>query len=240
MSRVMPGPESRRARDAILGRLRAASIENPRAVPDVAAFYATRTALRPPDAASRVERFCAQMRGWRGEVVETSSSAWIAALAEVVSAKKLQHLLAGRDTWLAPQLGARFAADQLHWFDDSLPSFKLQLFERYDAGITTTRGAIAETGTLMIWPSIAEPRTLSLVPPVHIAVLQASRIVETFHDAIAGTGGADDWAGNLPSNALLVTGPSKTSDIQRVLAFGAHGPKELIVILIRDDLEAAA
>jgi L-lactate dehydrogenase complex protein LldG len=236
MSAVAPGPESRRARDAILGRLRAATITDPRPAPDVAGFYAARAAQLAPDPATRVERFSAQMRSWRGEVIETRSADWADALAGVVAAKKLRHLLAGRDTWLTTDLAARFSPQQLDWFDDSLERFKLRLFERHDAGITTTRGAIAETGTLMIWPSISEPRTLSLVPPLHIAVLQASRIVETFHDAVAG----GSWAENLPGNALLVTGPSKTSDIQRVLAFGAHGPKELVVILIRDDLEAAS
>jgi len=43
---------------------------------------------------------------------------------------------------------------------------------------------------------------------------------------------SENWAGGLPTNALLISGPSKTADIQQTLAYGAHGPKELIVLVI--------
>jgi len=42
------------------------------------------------------------------------------------------------------------------------------------------------------------------------------------------------WAGAMPTNALLVSGPSKTADIQQTLAYGAHGPKELLVLILQD------
>ena len=45
---------------------------------------------------------------------------------------------------------------------------------------------------------------------------------------------AQGWAGGLPTNALLVSGPSKTADIQQTLAYGAHGPKELLVLILQD------
>lgn len=239
MSGPAPGPESRRARDAILGRLRTATITNPKQAPDVAAFFASRAVKLAADPATRVARFTKNMQNWRGEVIETTPERWTDTLAEIVAAKKLQHVLAGRDTWIAPQLTTTLPAEQLEWFDESLETFKLKLFERYDAGISTTLGAIAETGTLVLWPTIAEPRTLSLVPPLYIAVLHASHIVESFHDAISGKLGGPAWATSMPTNALLVTGPSKSSDIQRVLAFGVHGPREVVVILIRDDLGAS-
>ncbi|MCR6701331.1 MAG: lactate utilization protein [Dokdonella sp.] len=106
------------------------------------------------------------------------------------------------------------------------------LFDGIDAGITTTRGGIVETGTLIVWPDRREPRTLSLVPPVHIAVLRASTLFADLFAAIDAQG----WSGSLPTNALLVTGPSKTADIQRLLVYGAHGPKELVIVLIRDEV----
>ena len=69
---------------------------------------------------------------------------------------------------------------------------------------------------------------MSLVPAVHIAVLDADRIYETFSEAIE----KGDWADGMPTNALLISGPSKTADIELVLAFGVHGPKELVVLVL--------
>lgn len=43
-----------------------------------------------------------------------------------------------------------------------------------------------------------------------------------------------DWAHHMPTNALLISGPSKTADIQQTLAYGAHGPSELVVLLLTD------
>ncbi|MEC7376269.1 MAG: LUD domain-containing protein, partial [Pseudomonadota bacterium] len=71
-------------------------------------------------------------------------------------------------------------------------------------------------------------RLMSLVPPVHVAVLRASELYTTFHEAIH----AQNWATGMPTNALLISGPSKTADIEQTLAYGVHGPKELIVLMI--------
>jgi len=73
---------------------------------------------------------------------------------------------------------------------------------------------------------------MSLVPPLHIVLLEAANIYNTFHEAMLTEG----WANGLPTNSLLISGPSKTADIQQTLAYGAHGPKELVVLLIGDEL----
>ena len=83
---------------------------------------------------------------------------------------------------------------------------------------------------LALWPTPQEPRLMSLVPPFHIALLKASEV----HDNLFAVMRAHDWAGRLPTNALLVSGPSKTADIQQTLAYGAHGPKELLVLILAD------
>lgn len=72
---------------------------------------------------------------------------------------------------------------------------------------------------------------MSLVPPVHIVLLDSTRIYNTFYEATQ----AEGWKDNLPTSALLISGPSKTADIQVTLAYGAHGPKELIVLLMGDE-----
>ena len=74
---------------------------------------------------------------------------------------------------------------------------------------------------------------MSLVPPIHFALLDAGKLYDTLFEAMVEQG----WSDALPTNALLVSGPSKTADIQVTLAYGAHGPKELIVLLLVDEEE---
>ena len=74
---------------------------------------------------------------------------------------------------------------------------------------------------------------MSLVPPVHFALLDAATLHDTLFDAIT----TEAWSSKLPTNALLVSGPSKTADIQQTLAYGAHGPKALIILLLVDEGE---
>ena len=107
------------------------------------------------------------------------------------------------------------------------------MFHATPAAFTRARGAIAETGTLILWPDADEPRLMSLVPPVHIVLLDAAHIYNTFYEAMH----AEGWSHGLPTNALLISGPSKTADIQQTLAYGAHGPKELVVLMIEENLQ---
>ena len=69
---------------------------------------------------------------------------------------------------------------------------------------------------------------MSLVPPTHFVLLDKQKIHNTWADVIS----AEHWESNMPTNALLISGPSKTADIQQTLAYGAHGPKELIILMI--------
>ena len=69
-----------------------------------------------------------------------------------------------------------------------------------------------------------------VMPPLHIALLKASAVFDNLHEAMH----TQRWSEGLPTNALLISGPSKTADIQQTLAYGAHGPKELIVLILQD------
>ncbi|MBL8271375.1 LutC/YkgG family protein [Steroidobacter sp.] len=245
------------ARRAIFGRLRSAMPAEQVAPPDVSGYYAQSL---PDPAIDRVAHFIERARGWQAEVIETSSTAWPAALLSVLDSKGVKRLLAGRNTALSATLAASVSAERLCWYEQPIEQFKATLFgpsdagmnsrqsgvvetsdagittqggivEAVDAGITTTRGGIVETGSLMVWPNGDEPRTLSLVPPLHIAVLRANELHDTLYEAML----AQRWSEQLPTNALLITGPSKTADIQRLLVYGAHGPKQLVILLIRDE-----
>ncbi|MGB5648992.1 MAG: LUD domain-containing protein, partial [Sedimenticolaceae bacterium] len=63
---------------------------------------------------------------------------------------------------------------------------------------------------------------------LHIALLDADRLFENFAQMVEREG----WAGGMPTNALLISGPSKTADIEQTLAYGIHGPKELITLIL--------
>jgi L-lactate dehydrogenase complex protein LldG len=134
---------------------------------------------------------------------------------------------------LQPDLDGALQGFAVRRFTRPLEAWKAELFDVVDAGVTSTVAGIADTGTLVLRPGAHEPRTLSLVPPVHVAVLMASQLHPSLPAALHALY-PHDGPPALPTNLLLVTGPSKTADIQQVLAYGAHGPKELVIVLVND------
>ena|SRR3982751_5434727 len=102
----------------------------------------------------------------------------------------------------------------------------------FDVGISTAQAAIAETGTLVLDSESERHRLISLVPPVHIAIVDAATLCRTLGEALAGV-----RSSRLSRLVTFITGPSRTADIELTLAIGVHGPKELYVIV---DNSAAA
>ncbi len=223
------------ARDNILQRLRAAPLGKPVLAPDVPGFYASvRNALPAEERAARIERFCEKMCFWRGEVVRVTHSNWVETLRTLCVTKNVRSLLYGAQTSHATSLETS-GITGLKSYDQPIEEWKTSLFRDIDAGLTSTRGGITETGTLIVWPDANEPRLMSLVPPIHFALLDADQLYDTLFEAMSTQG----WGaqGMMPSNALLISGPSKTADIQVTLAYGAHGPKELVILLIVNEDE---
>src|SRR5690606_18310272 len=104
-----------------------------------------------------------------------------------------------------------------------------------DVGASAAQWGIAETGSLVLESQHERHRLVSLIPRIHVALLPADRICETLGEALSRVrDGAE--AGEVPSAAItLVTGPSRTSDIELTLAIGVHGPQELHVIVMEPD-----
>jgi L-lactate dehydrogenase complex protein LldG len=92
-------------------------------------------------------------------------------------------------------------------------------------GLTGCAAGIANTGTVLVLDA-GETLKASLLPETHLVILRASQLVADLPDALALTRGAP--------NAVLVTGPSRTADIEMTLTIGVHGPKEIIVFLVDD------
>lgn len=178
----------------------------------------------------RIERFTEKMQAVRTEVHQANKNNWQALVGEICAAKGLNNLLLSPETeWGQSIIDNPEGYPTLKHYSQSIESWKEEMFYDTSGSLTSTLGGIAETGSLILWPSQHEPRLMSLVPPVHIAILETAKLYTTFAEAVK----EQQWAEQgMPSNALVISGPSKSADIAQVLAYGVHGPKELVVILV--------
>jgi L-lactate dehydrogenase complex protein LldG len=186
------------------------------------------------DKTTKVEQLKALMQAVRSEVHVVRRHDWVEKLKAILKQKEVKTLLYAPETDIGKTLeNARReesnSLPELIAYQQEIENCKDDIF-KIDAGITSTLGAVAETGAIIVWPTEKEPRLMSLVPPIHIAVLDADTIFNTFCEAIQ----TQNWPEKMPSNVLLISGPSKTADIELVLAFGVHGPKELVVLIVED------
>jgi L-lactate dehydrogenase complex protein LldG len=216
-------------RDAILAGLRAARPEGAAPVMDFSVIEAKRW-----DPQERIARLVRGMSAVKTEFLEAGLGDWPRVVVDFVLRENLPNLLFGPHTAEGRALAAAWPAvgdlaPRLEPYDRPVEHFKRELFEDMAAGFTTTLGGIAETGGLLLAPGPFEPRLLSLVPPVHLALLRADRIFDTLLQAFRELG----WTGAPPANALVISGPSKTADIEQTLAYGVHGPKRLVVVLVK-------
>ena len=101
-----------------------------------------------------------------------------------------------------------------------------------DVGITGVSCAIAATGTLVLEMGAGRSRAASLLPPVHVALVRANQLVPRLEDYIAHQRANGLTAFTEGSNVVLLTGASRTADIEMNVVYGVHGPLELHVILI--------
>ena len=109
-----------------------------------------------------------------------------------------------------------------------------QAFIDADMGITGANLAIAESGTLVLVTNEGNGRLVSSLPPIHVAVMGIEKLVESLEDAvpILKMLGSSATGQKLTSYTTLITGPSRTADIEKQLTLGVHGPKELHIIFL--------
>ena len=229
-------PDTRPARAAILGALRSAgtnALPPPDLAPYLAGPFGRGSVGERVDCASLMALFESAARAWRADVLRARHDDWPQAVRAALDARGCARVALGTRGARQPTLVGALHGLQVRCFEQPLQQWKAELFDTIDAGITGTLAGVADTGTLVLRPDAQEPRTLSLVPPVHVAVLMAS----TLHASLSAALRALAPQADMPTNLLLVSGPSKTADIQQTLAYGAHGPKELVIVLV-DDLAA--
>jgi len=185
-------------------------------------------------AEQRIPQLRKLMEAVHTEIHLTSGADWPALLAQLLRDRQLPSLLIAPTTPHGQRITQHWANNPdlpaLKSYNRPMEEWKAELFNDTPASLTGTLGAIAATGSLILWPTREEPRLMSLVPPVHFALLKASEIRDNFYQVQQEF----EWAQGMPTNALLVSGPSKTADIEQVLAYGAHGPKDLVVLILED------
>jgi L-lactate dehydrogenase complex protein LldG len=112
--------------------------------------------------------------------------------------------------------------------DASQRAARLAALEPLQVGVTGAAGGIAESGTVVLVSGPGRPRLASLLPPVHVTLLAVSRIRASLPDLLT----AEPAIAEGGSNLVLITGPSRTADIEMTLTRGVHGPGHVHVVLL--------
>jgi L-lactate utilization protein LutC len=183
-----------------------------------------------------VARFRDELAAAGGQAhVVAGAEAAAARVLELVQGKGARRALVGRGP-VIDRLGLsdrlRAAGVEVGVVDALPPGGARDTIFAADVGVSGVAYLVAETGTVALLARPAEPRSLSLLPPVHIAVADRSQLVPDLFDLFAALPGAPGGAPDLPSCVSLITGPSKTGDIELRLVTGVHGPGEVHVVLV--------
>lgn len=228
------------ARERMLGRLRAAAPAQvsgddlKRLDQQIDLHYDSRRVALPTQAL--VESMQAALAASHAEVFRATERTWPALIAQRLLDANVKRLLL--DTSRAEGAALKQALPSsvaTRNYDQPIENWKAELFDTVDAGFTVARSGLASTGTLIVAPDAGSPRTMSLVPPLHIALVYAHSLHADLHAAMR----AEHWQAGMPTNLVMISGPSKTSDIQQTLAYGAHGPRELWVVIVEHQANAA-
>ncbi len=224
------------ARENILAKLRRAAAA-PMKEPETAAYYQEMTPQWESEA-GRLKHWAKAMRAVKTEIHWVRADNWAQMLVKVAQEKGLRNIMLPLQTehGRVAATAAEAAGIEVKTFEQPIENWKDEFFADIDAGFTDVRCGIAHTGTLVLWPSESQPRSQSLVPPVHICLFDAAKMYNDFYSAMQG----ENMAAGMPTNVVLVSGPSKTADIQLTLAYGAHGPRDMVVLAVLPDHIAEA
>jgi L-lactate dehydrogenase complex protein LldG len=200
--------------------------------------------------AAVAERLARHDRGTRPARIEIDHTALVAlfaekaaavdaTVAEVASADDVPEAVATylRDLNLPAEaaIAPHPDLDAMPWTDSTLTLERRAAKGSDRVGIARAFAGIAETGTLMMASGPQSPATLNFLPEIHVVVLRECDIAGGYEDAWqrlreAGRGSGRD----LPRTVNLITGTSRTGDIEQTLQTGVHGPKRLHIVMVRD------
>jgi len=178
-----------------------------------------------------VDRFATALESAGGKCYRAATpERGVAQVAALVDALGGQKIVLGRSDWLdSLRLDQTLTAlGKEVWREEAtrtLSNRKKDLFVA-DIGITGVDWLIAESGSVVLASRPGQSRSLSLLPPIHIAVARRSQVLPDLFDWFAAVSPTA-----VPACFTVITGPSKTGDIELRLVTGVHGPKEIHVVL---------
>lgn len=170
------------------------------------------------------ERFAERAAALGMDVLRTTADALPTVLVEELKKSQITSIVSALEDAGIDQALRGAGIDVMDWRDDR----SMAACYDADAGLTGVAAALAETGSLVLESTAELGRGLSLAPPLHVAVVQAGRIMPDMLDL---------WAeppADRPAWQGLISGPSKTSDIEGVLIEGVHGPQRVLILLVDD------
>lgn len=224
------------ARDAILQRVRRA-LSKPavgHGVPDADAPLPDVAALRsalPPVPAMRdgqIQLFARHCQQLRASLVKANDFAAAAAYIRRLAQEEHWKRLATHAGKLTDPIVASAGLPVLRTSEP----YVAEELAQCDAGVTECEALIAQTGSVLASSARCGGRALSVLPPHHIVLATLDQLLP---DLTAGYEHlARTYKNNPPTWAGLITGPSRTGDIERILVLGAHGPKRLTIIVVNE------
>ncbi|MCC7168020.1 MAG: LUD domain-containing protein [Rhodospirillales bacterium] len=209
------------AKAAILDGIRRAHGRGPLAQPPQPLPAAAIPARARDSGPAAVARFCAMAEEASAQLVR------LASLAELPGAVKAEIARLKLDPAVA--LAPDPALIELDWTGLAVRRGPARPDDM--VGVVQAFAGVAETGSLVLLSGPQSPTSLNFLPDLHIVALFASQIVGGFEDAFAKI---EREAGGMPRTVNLITGPSRTGDIEQTILMGAHGPRRLVVALIGD------
>jgi len=223
--------DNRASRDAVLERVRRAlgrTDSRAQARADAEAYIAAhRQGPRPAMPADLVTRFAQRASDMASTVERLPSMAAVpGAVARYLDALVLPPALAAQKSHTGvcwPELAS------LDWAGAGLAIEARPTAGDDRLGITGCFCAIAETGTLMFLSGAETPTATTLLPDTHVAVVRAGRIVSGMEEAFALVRAE---RGAMPRAVNMISGPSRTGDIEQTIVLGAHGPYRVHILLV--------
>ena len=180
---------------------------------------------------SLVDRFIKEVERFKGIIHSVDSAdAGLAALRKVLTENQVQRAMA----WDAAYLPFDGVHEMLASAGIEIVAGSNEIVETAQAGITGCDWAIAATGTLVLSSGAGRSRMASLLPPIHIALMRSSQLIPRLEDWVAGRYADRLQQLRTSSNITLITGSSRTSDIEMQPVFGVHGPLQMHIVVLKD------
>jgi L-lactate dehydrogenase complex protein LldG len=210
------------SRDAILGDIRKTLNRN------AGSPVAPRPPIVPPRVPGSVDeeigKLMAEVVALKGSASRLNASALKPALADLIKEQNIRKVV----LWNTERLNALGVADMLRTLDVQIIPYTADkhAMAEADLGITEADFALPETGTIGMYSSADKPRSVSLSPRVHLAIVHKSALRADLHQVFAEA--------KSHNYLVFVTGPSRTADIELILTIGVHGPKAYYLWIVDD------